>query len=81
MNNRQATEISKKTETEAIKGANQFNSNVKLHPNVTYGAFVMNYIEELQTEINRLSKENVYLQSDEYLDSIFPTNYIQELKN
>lgn len=81
MNHREAKEITQRTETETIRGSKEFSSNVKLHPKMTYGAFVMNYIEELQAEINRLSKENVYLQSDEYLNSIFPTNYIQELKD
>ena len=81
MNSRKLATIEQTTETEETIGQNQFPSNVKLHPKITYGAFVMNYIEELQAEINRLSKENVYLQSDEYLNKIFPTNYIQELKD
>ena len=80
MNHRQTTKITQKTETEEVAELNQFSTNIKLHPKMTYGAFVMNYIEELQAEITRLSKENVYLQSDEYLNTIFPTNYIHELK-
>ncbi len=65
-----------------------FKSNVELHPSITPGIFINNYIEELQEDITRLSEENyklqeenVYLQSDEYLDTIFPTNYIQQLKD
>lgn len=83
MNNRQPREIAQTTETEAIQNhePRKLNSTVTLHPKITYGAFVMNYIDELQAEINKLSKENVYLQSDEYLNTIFPTNYIQDLKD
>jgi hypothetical protein len=83
MNNRQPREIGQTTETEVIQNhePRKLNSTVTLHPKITYGAFVMNYIDELQTEINKLSKENVYLQSDEYLNTIFPTNYIQDLKD
>ena len=65
-----------------------FKSNVELHPSITPGVFINNYIEELQEDITRLSEENyrlkdenVYLQSDEYLDTIFPTHYIQQLKD
>ena len=44
--------------------------------------------EYLQEEVNRLSldneylqEENKYYQSDQYLDTILPTNYIQQLKD
>ena len=77
-----------RNENSKSQSKKSFKSNVELHPAITPGIFINNYIEELQEEINRLSvenqqlqEENKYLQSDDYLDTILPTNYIQQLKD
>ena len=88
MDNAKTRLTTQKTETKKIRQSKPFKSNVESHPTITLRLFVMKYIDELQTEINKLSnenahlrKENAYLHSEEYLDTIFPTNYIQELQH
>ena len=58
MNNINTRLITKKTETKKNRPSKPFKSNLESHTTTNPRVFLMNYIDELLTKINRLSKEN-----------------------
>ena len=64
MNNKKTRLRKKKTETKKIRQSKPVKFNVESHPTITPHLFLMNYIDKLQTKINRLLKENIYLRKE-----------------